>query len=153
MKRTILVFCLCLALILVTSCVPNSEEITDMNNDYDAIPKLDIPFNMNTTIIDYPINNSPIDRANAMKFSKTELSTYFDENRFHSINDIQIHFPIVYFRCISSEKGTTISVPSQDSNYYIVFPVEEGGNYLVFLCWFLDTIIEFSVHMKMANFH
>ena len=42
-----------------------------MNNDYDPIPKLDIPFNMNTTIIDYPINNSPIDRANAMKFSKT----------------------------------------------------------------------------------
>ena len=134
LKMTSLIFCLCVALILVTSCGPNNEEI----KDYDDIPKLDIPFNMDAIVIDYPINNSPIDRANAMKFSKTDLSTFFDENRFHSINDIHIRFPIEYFRCISSESGTTISVPSQDSNYYIIFPVEEGGNYLVFLCWFLD---------------
>ena len=92
--------------------------------------KIAIPIKIET---DIPINNLPIDRMNAELYSESELSAFFAKDSFHSLNEIQAHFPITYFRCESVLNNTMESVPSSDSSYYIVFPVREGGNYLVFL--------------------
>lgn len=75
----------------------------------------------------FKINYEPIS-DNETSYSIVELKDFFTSNQdIIYLNDINNRFVIEYFR----------KIESLDS-YYIVFPVSEGGKFLVFLNYNLD---------------
>ncbi len=70
----------------------------------------------------FKINNDPISESKT-SYSIVELKDFFMDNQdIIYLNDINDRFSVEYFREIQSS-----------NSYYIVFPVSEGGKFLIFL--------------------
>ena len=116
-----------LIVFLLTACISAEYTNPPLNQESDSL------------IDGYEINNEPIENAD-IRYSIDKLKSVFlnrsvigpslDRYSILSLDEIDQQLPVVYLRQIQNDEGLPF--------YYIVYPVSEGGNFLVLLSETID---------------
>ena len=125
MKKFILICVLIVS--LLTACISAEYTNSSLNQETDSL------------IEGYEINNEPIETADT-RYSLEKLKSFFsnrsvigsspDQYPVLRLDEIDQKLPVVYLRQIQNDEGFLF--------YYIVYPVSEGGNFLVLLSESVD---------------
>ena len=116
-----------LIVFMLTACISTEYTTPPLNQESDSL------------IDGYEINNEPIETADT-RYSLEKLKSFFsnrsvmgsspDQFLVLHLDEIDQKLPVVYLRQIQTDEGFPF--------YYIVYPVSEGGNFLVLLSESVD---------------
>ena len=114
MKKLSIMFILYIMAFIVCSCGKEKTKVPDFMED---------------EVEGFKINDEPMSSPKTL-YSIADLKGYFDNQWGIFLDDINDRFAIEYLR--KAPKG------SDFGSYYIVYPVSEGGKFLVYLVYHVD---------------